>query len=329
MTMDTLPFPMTSASDRAVMRSVCVVIPTFRRPQGLALAINSVVAQTGLDDVGLSLIICDNSPEASARAQVAAFAASAPIAVTYVHEPKTGVANARNSAVAAAHSDFIAFLDDDEEAPATWLSALLNTQTRFDADVVFGPVAARLMDDSVQYPHYFEAFFSRKGPDASQAIDVYYGCGNSLIRRAVMPPHKPFCTEHNDMGGEDDKLFYGLQAKGTRMAWSAEATVFEDVPPSRSTLNYTLRRAFAYGQGPSFSAALGHKPLTCIGWMLQGVVQGVLFSVIGGALYLMGSRDSAPRLDKAARGFGKLMWFPPFKIGFYGQALLRANAPGR
>ena len=113
------------------------------------------------------------------------------------------------------------------------------------------------------------------------------------------------------------------------MAWSAEATVFEDVPPSRSTLNYTLRRAFAYGQGPSFSAALGHKPLTCIGWMLQGVVQGVLFSVIGGALYLMGSRDSAPRLDKAARGFGKLMWFPPFKIGFYGQALLRANAPGR
>ena len=273
--MDTLPFPTISASDCAVMRSVCVVIPTFRRPQGLALAMNSVIAQTGLDDVALSLIICDNSPEASARAQVAAFAAVAPIAVTYVHEPKTGVANARNTAVAAAHSDFIAFLDDDEEAPVAWLSALLNTQIQFQADVVFGPVAARLMDDSVQFPHYFEAFFSRKGPDTSQPIEVYYGCGNSLIRRAVMPANKPFCTEHNDMGGEDDKLFYGLQAKGARMAWSAEANVFEDVPPSRSTLNYTLRRAFAYGQGPSFSAALGHKPLTCMGWMLQGVIDTI------------------------------------------------------
>lgn len=329
MTMDTLPFPASSVSGRTPVRSVSVIIPTFRRPQGLALAMNSAVAQTGLDDIGLSLIICDNSPEASARAQVAAFAAAAPIAVTYVHEPKTGVANARNSAVAAAHSDFIAFLDDDEEAPASWLAALLSTQTQFDADVVFGPVSARLMASDVRFPTYFEAFFSRRGPNASQTIDVYYGCGNSLIRRAVMPANKPFCTEHNDMGGEDDKLFYGLQAKGARMAWSAEATVFEDVPPSRSTLHYTLRRAFAYGQGPSFSAALGHKPLTCIGWMLQGVVQGVLFSVIGGVLYLMGSRDSAPRLDKAARGFGKLMWFPPFKIGFYGQALLRANAPGR
>lgn len=327
--MDTLPFPASSTPAASAARSVSVIIPTFRRPQGLALAMNSVVVQAGLDDIVLSLIICDNSPEASARAQVAAFAAAAPIAVTYVHEPKTGVANARNSAVAAAHTAFIAFLDDDEEAPPTWLSALLGTQTQFDADVVFGPVSARLMDDSVRYPHYFEAFFSRKGPAASQAIDVYYGCGNSLIRRAVMPTHKPFCTDHNDMGGEDDKLFYGLKARGARMAWSAEATVFEDVPPSRSTLHYTLRRAFAYGQGPSFSAALGHKPLTCAAWMLQGVVQGLLFSVLGGAMYLMGNVESAYRLDKAARGFGKLMWFPPFKIGFYGQALLRADAPGR
>jgi succinoglycan biosynthesis protein ExoM len=327
--MDTIPFPASFTSAAAIARSVSVVIPTFRRPQGLVLAMNSVVAQLGLDDISLSMIVCDNSPEASARAQVAAFAASAPIAVTYVHEPKTGVANARNSAVAAAYTDFIAFLDDDEEAPPTWLSALLETQTRFDADVVFGPVSARLMADSVQYPHYFEAFFSRKGPDVSQTIDGYYGCGNSLIRRAVMPANRPFCVEHNDMGGEDDKLFYGLQAKGARMAWSAEATVFEDVPASRSTLSYTLRRAFAFGQGPSFSAALGHKPLTCAGWMLQGAVQGLLFFVIGGAMYLMGKSESAARLDKAARGFGKLMWFPPFKIGFYGQALLRADAPGR
>lgn len=327
--MDTIPFPASSAPAEAPSRSVSVIIPTFRRPQGLALAMNSVIAQNGVDDISLSLIICDNSPEASARAQVAAFAAAAPIAVTYVHEPKTGVANARNSAVAAARSTFIAFLDDDEEAPATWLSALLDTQTRYDADVVFGPVAARLMDQNVRYPGYFEGFFSRHGPSASQLIDVYYGCGNSLIRRSVMPAHKPFCTEHNDMGGEDDKLFYGLQAKGARMAWSAEANVFEDVPPSRSTLNYTLRRAFAYGQGPSFSAALGHKPLTCAGWMVQGAAQAVIFTAIGGALYLMGKTESAPRLDKAARGLGKLMWFPPFKIGFYGQALLRANAPGR
>jgi hypothetical protein len=25
------------------------------------------------------------------------------------------------------------------------------------------------------------------------------------------------------------------------------------------------------------------------------------------------------------RGFGKAIWFPPFKIGFYGQALLKST----
>lgn len=289
---------------------------------------HSVLTQTALTGRRVDIVICDNSPEASARAQVADLALKAPVTLTYVHEPKTGVANARNSAVKAATGEFIAFLDDDEEAPPLWLGQLLAVQAQFSADVVFGPVRARLQDSDVPYPAYFETFFSRAGPEQSQVLDAYYGCGNSLLRRALLG-RKPFCTEHNDMGGEDDKLFHGLQAAGAVMAWADAAAVFEDVPASRSTLRYTLRRAFAYGQGPSFSAALAHKPLSCAAWMCQGAAQGLLFSLWGGALYLMGSRNSAERLDKAARGFGKLVWFPPFKIGFYGQALLRADAAGR
>ena len=322
-----MPFPGSPAAATQT-RSVSVIIPTFRRPDGLALAMDSVLRQTALSDVAVSLVICDNSPEASARAYVADLAARAEIAMTYVHEPKTGVANARNSAVAAASDhfapEFIAFLDDDEEAPPYWLATLLNTQAQFQADVVFGPVCARLADGDTRFPTYFETFFSRKGPAQSQRLDAYYGCGNSLIRsRHLTQSRKPFDTDHNEMGGEDDKLFHGLQNAGAVMAWAAEALVYEDVPASRSTLDYTLRRAFAYGQGPSFSAALSHRPLTCAAWMMQGVAQGVLFSLFGGILWMIGSRQSAPRLDKAMRGFGKAIWFPPFKIGFYGQALLR------
>ncbi len=322
-----LPFPKGTPSAEAP-GSVCVIIPTFRRPDGLALAMDSVLKQTALSTFAVSLVICDNSPEASARAQVATLAARADIAMIYVHEPKTGVANARNSAVVAAVDhfapEFIAFLDDDEEAPSFWLASLMAAQTQFDADVVFGPVCARLADGDTRFPTYFETFFSRKGPAQSQRLDAYYGCGNSLIRtRHLSHSRKPFDTDHNEMGGEDDKLFHGLQNAGAVMAWAADALVYEDVPASRSTLKYTLRRAFAYGQGPSFSAALSHRPLTCAAWMLQGVIQGVLFSLIGGFLWMTGSHQSAPRLDKAMRGFGKAIWFPPFKIGFYGQALLR------
>ena len=305
---------------------VSVIIPTFRRAEGLGRALASVAAQTPVAGVAVDIIVCDNSPEASAREQVIAFGIDSPLTVTFVHEPSPGVANARNSAVAACFADFIAFLDDDEEAPRDWLKSLLATQRAFQADVVFGPVTARLNTAvASRFDAYFNAFFSRRGADADERLACYYGCGNSLIRRASMPAHEPFSVIQNNMGGEDDQLFNGLLKQGAVMAWAASAPVFEDVPAARATLDYTLRRAFAYGQGPSYTAALNGKPLICAAWMAQGVAQALLFGLWGSALLVVGSGTAAAKLDKAARGLGKLLWFQPFKIGFYGTALLKTK----
>ena len=308
---------------------VSVIIPTFRRAEGLGRALSSVTAQEAVPGIDVDIIVCDNSPEASAREQVIAFGATSPLTVTFVHEPNPGVANARNRAVAACFADFIAFLDDDEEAPADWLKQLLITQNTYDADVVFGPVTARLSDGhSSKFDGYFNAFFSRHGAAQDEALSTYYGCGNSLIRRARMPAEQPFSVVQNDMGGEDDQLFNGLMKQGAVMAWAAHAPVFEDVPDRRATLDYTLRRAFAYGQGPGWTAWLNRRPVTAVAWMAQGVAQALLFGLLGAALLAIGSPEAAPRLDRAARGLGKVLWFPPFKIAFYGTALLKPKAAG-
>ena len=309
---------------------VSVIIPTFRRAEGLGRALASVTAQTGIAGYSVDIIVCDNSPEASAREQVIAFGIDSPLNVTFVHEPSPGVANARNSAVAACFAEFIAFLDDDEEAPRDWLQSLLATQSAFKADVVFGPVTARLDTAAPsRFDAYFNTFFSRRGSGQDERLACYYGCGNSLIRRAAMPAHEPFSVVQNNMGGEDDQLFNGLLKQGAVMAWAAAAPVFEDVPAHRATLDYTLRRAFAYGQGPSYTAALNGKPLICAAWMVQGVAQGLLFGLWGAALLATGSGTAAAKLDKAARGLGKLLWFEPFKIGFYGTALLKTKRSGQ
>ncbi len=309
---------------------VSVIIPTFRRAEGLCRALASVAAQTPVAGVQVDIIVCDNSPEASAREQVIAFGVDSPLTVTFVHEASPGVANARNSAVGACFADFIAFLDDDEEAPRDWLTSLLATQAAFKADVVFGPVTARLNTAATsRFDPYFNTFFSRRGADTDERLACYYGCGNSLIRRAAMPAHEPFSVIQNNMGGEDDQLFNGLLKQGAVMAWAASAPVFEDVPAARATLDYTLRRAFAYGQGPSYTAALNGKPLICAAWMAQGVAQALLFGLWGSALLVVGSGTAAAKLDKAARGLGKLLWFEPFKIGFYGTALLKTKKSGR
>ena len=83
----------------------------------------SAFGQAGVEVARLELVVADNDAEPSARETVERLAAQAPFAVRYVHEPISGVANARNAAVAAAEGGLIAFLDDDEEAAPGWLAA--------------------------------------------------------------------------------------------------------------------------------------------------------------------------------------------------------------
>ena len=88
------------------------------------------------------------------------------------------------------------------------------------------------------------------------------------MRRTALSEPAPFSVTRNHVGGEDDLLFQQMKAAGARFAWAPEAWVWEHPDPSRITLAYALRRAFA--------------------------------------------------LDRAARGLGKVLWFPPFKPRFYG-----------
>ncbi len=267
-------------------------------------------------------MVVDNDPLDSARPTVQALAVGAACPVHYVHEPRAGVANARNAGMARASGDFIAFLDDDEEAPAGWLAALLAAQTRYAADVVFGPVRARAPDSVALHRDYLERFFSRLGPAEAGVIDHYYGCGDSLLRRAALPdPVSPFAAERNQIGGEDDMLFGHMQAAGATFAWEPSAWVWEDPVPDRLTLDYTLARAFAYGQGPSAHCAAASPPdrLGVARWMAIGVGQAVVFGAVAGLKWLTRSKDRADWLDRAARGLGKTFWWGPFKIQFYGR----------
>lgn len=303
------------------MVQVSIIIPTQRRPEPLALAARSALAQAGVDARKIELVIVDNDKVPSARPVIEALRRDAPFPIIYVHEPRAGVAYARNAAMAAANGELIAFLDDDEEAPEGWLAALLAAQKRYKADAVFGPVRARAPETVARHRVYLERFFSRLSNDAEGVIDHYYGCGNSLVRRAALPdPTRPFSLERNHIGGEDDLLFGRLQAAGGVFAWAPKAWVHEDPAPSRLTLRYTIARAFAYGQGPTEHCASSTPPNYpgVAKWMAVGLVQGSLFSLVALGKWFIRAPDRAEALDRAARGFGKTFWGGPFKIAFYG-----------
>jgi succinoglycan biosynthesis protein ExoM len=210
--------------------------------------------------------------------------------------------------MAAATGALIAFLDDDEEAPPGWLAALIAAQKTFNADVVFGPVRGRAPEGPLAHRAYLEDFFSRTGPAEAGVIADYYGCGCSLVRRAALvDPAAPFSIARNQYGGEDDLLFGDMKAAGARFAWAPDAWVWEDPAADRLSLAYALTRAFAYGQGPTFHCATASPPdVTGVArWMLVGFQ----------------TPRRAFALDRVARALGKVFWWGPFKLRFYGVSL--------
>ncbi|MEM8616028.1 MAG: glycosyltransferase family A protein, partial [Pseudomonadota bacterium] len=114
-----------------------VVVPTFNRPDGLSRAVLSLFAQTYADAPGFTLVIVDNTPEATAAGAIETLRKVCPPRVRLVtlHEPAPGVANARNTAMAGVDTDLVAFLDDDQSAPEDWLERLLDCHARYPAPV--------------------------------------------------------------------------------------------------------------------------------------------------------------------------------------------------
>lgn len=309
---------------------VSVVIPTLGRPDRLRGAVLSLFDQAGFAAGRFELVVVDNDPAGSARATVEQLAGDAPFAVRYVPMLVPGVANARNAGISAAQAPLIAFLDDDEEAPPQWLSSLLAARELYGADVVFGPVRARIDASIVRHRAYFEQFFSRVGHgDAAGPIADHFGCGNSLIARAALPDQeRPFAEARNETGGEDDLLFSQMRARGASFAWAPDAWVWEEATPDRMSLRYTIKRAFSYGQGPSSGCVAADPPRygKLAFWMIVGLGQFLLYGSLAAVLWLSWAADRAYWLDRAARGLGKLFWFPPFKVAIYGSGAVRAIA---
>ena len=308
------------------MSDVDILIPTLRRPDNLTRALRSVFAQDRVAALVARVVVIDNSPEGCAARVVEALRPACPVALTYAHEPRPGVATARNAGLAVSASPLVAFLDDDEEAPPSWLAELRAAHLALGSAVTFGPVRGVAAGAHPAFRAYLDRFFSREGGPITELIQDEFGCGNSMMTRAVaLAGPEPFDARADLTGGEDDRLFAKLRGEGASFGWAAEAWVYEHAPPHRARVGYALKRAFCYGQSPSHTYARGRKWGRLALSMAIGAAQAAVYGATSATLLVVGRRGSALSfLDRAVRGLGKVLWL--FEIKLYGLAASPAMA---
>lgn len=316
------------AAPHAPSTFISAVIPTLNRPDPLRRALRSAIAQELPSGVRYEIVVIDNSTDANARDVVSDLIAQAKksnsaAAIRYVSEPNPGLSNARNAGIAAARGDWIAFLDDDQEASPRWLKGFLIAIQNNRADAIFGPIDVEPEikgqplgpNKSLFYRHYE----MMSGGDLTHR-SAYLGTNNSFFNvQRCFSNRAPFSTKLNSFGGEDSLLLKELVMNGRRFAWAAEAKVTEFVPPHRLTRDYYIKRRFLSGQIRTLVFSMLQKPKwnQVAFWMAVGAIQFAALGV-GSLWYLILEPEIAFALQAAAfGGLGKLLWMKPFRDKLY------------
>jgi succinoglycan biosynthesis protein ExoM len=273
--------PTSSLQFSVPSKTVCVAIPTFRRHLLLRDLLESVAHQTLANCPGIEVLVIDNDPNGSARPVVDDTRETFPFPLHYVNVKEPGLSVVRNYALsfAAERFDLLAMIDDDELAEPQWLSELMRVQRATGADAIVGPVPPRFPEDAETWTFEFRNLAVPVKPDCSLVSDGY--SGNCLLAMdSVCRLGTRFDPALNLAGGEDQYFFRQMVARGGVIAYAAEATATELIPPARLTANYMLRRSFRMGNTLSFCDRKLHgTPLAIAVRLFKGIAHILLGSL--------------------------------------------------
>ena len=224
--------------------SVCIC--TYRRPEMLKRLLQGLEEQETQGLFTFSIVVADNDGGRSAESLVSEFAAHSAIAIKYCVQPQQNISLTRNKAIDNASGDYIAFIDDDEFTTKRWLLTLFNALQEYKVDGVLGPVKPYFGENAPKWVIKGK-FYDRPSYETGFVIDWTKGrTGNVLLKRNIFEGiEQPFSPMFHRAGDQD--FFRRMIAKGHSFIWCDEALAFEDIPPTRWTRSFMLKRALLRG----------------------------------------------------------------------------------
>jgi glycosyltransferase involved in cell wall biosynthesis/GT2 family glycosyltransferase len=233
--------------------TVVVCAYTEERLTLLEAAIQSVQQQS--HPVRQLILVVDHSPALFAKA-MATFGANVEV-VANTH--RKGLAGARNSGLALALGEIVAFLDDDAQAPIGWLAGLLGGYDSSDVAGVGGSVSPIWPDPG--RPSWFPSSFdwvvgcSYSGLPTKPAVVRNPLGANMSFRRALLEEIGGFDEAlgrkgRRPLGCEETELAIRLRQthRDALVLYLPEIEVIHSVSVERTRISYFMRRCFFEGR---------------------------------------------------------------------------------
>lgn len=227
---------------------VSVCLCTYKR-DSLEKTLESIVTQTMPEGYSLEVIVVDNDSEESGRAVCEKFQTNkSNFPVRYFVNSVRNLSEVRNSTMEYAHGELLAFVDDDEWASDDqWLSRMIKTMQKFQADVVFGRVIVHYPDDSPNW--IVEGNLFGKDDHPHHSIQKKGATSNALMQaKWVKENGFLFDPYFGKSGGEDTDFFHRIYNAGGNLIYDAHATVEEIVEPQRLNFEYIKKQNIRIGQ---------------------------------------------------------------------------------
>jgi len=291
--------------------TISVCIATYRRLDRLAALIDDLSRQTLLP---MEVVVVDNDADGSAAAVVEAHRrANPPFALRYAVQPLKNIALTRNQTVELAAGEWMAFIDDDERAPADWLAQLQAAASQYVADGVLGPVDPVVPADAPLWIRRGKFYDFPRMDTGMEVPPNRLRFGNVLLRgRLLREIEVCFDPAYGLTGGEDGDLLSRLALGGARIVWCDEAIVHEPIERSRLSLAWLLRRSLRGGQDfarHSLAGRYGAQQTGRIRLLLRALLQLIAAAALTVLSLPVGRHRAAHWLTKASANLGKLSVF--------------------
>lgn len=217
--------------------------------KGLLESINNCNIDAELISFPIDIVVVDNDKDKTAEDTVLATAKEMKeIFNLYYHPyPIKGLANVRNELLNKAlekQPDYIVFIDDDEFATPDWLNELVSTITIKQGDFAMGPVPASFKEE----PSRFLKPWFRHHDIENHSQVHFIETGNLIMSAKFIQKHNlRFDKRFNATGAEDS--YFGIEAlkNGAKIYFANKAIAYENIPESRVSLDWLLKRAYSGG----------------------------------------------------------------------------------